>query len=146
VEEGFVLRWEDGYRLKLKTAEYLRLHKVLTGVSARTIWQALKNGDNLEAWKENVPDEFADFITQTQTSLQAEFDMKAAAAQRLFNRIMEGFTGFAFPTRAEFAREATKYECRDILFLMFDERPWSDRIWQRIYPPAESPVFKKEAD
>jgi RNA ligase len=124
--------------------EYLRLHKVLTGVSARTIWQALKNGDNISLWIENVPDEFAEFIKKTVQDLQSEFDRKSAAATRVYDSIMARFEGFAYPDRAQFAREATKYECRDILFLMFDERPWADRIWNRMYPAADSPSFKVE--
>jgi len=118
--------------------------KVLTGVSARTIWQAMKNGDNLASWMENVPDEFADFIRDTQTKLQAEFDHKADAVKRIFDRILASFEGFAYPTRKEFAIQAVKYDCRDVLFLMFDERDWADAIWKRIYPAADSPTFKKE--
>lgn len=143
--EGFVVHWpKENFRLKVKLDEYLRLHKILTGVSARTIWQALKNGDNIDAWIENVPDEFADFIERTVKALNEEFYRKSSAAQRVYDGIMERFEGFAYPDRKQFAMEATKYACRDILFLMFDERPWADRIWTRIYPPADTPTFKVE--
>ena len=39
--EGWVIRFETtGIRAKIKFAEYIRLHKVLTGINARDIWQA----------------------------------------------------------------------------------------------------------
>lgn len=39
--EGWVIRYETtGIRAKIKFAEYIRLHKVLTGINARDIWQA----------------------------------------------------------------------------------------------------------
>lgn len=39
--EGWVIRFqESGIRAKIKFAEYVRLHKVLTGINARDIWQA----------------------------------------------------------------------------------------------------------
>jgi RNA ligase len=38
-EEGFVLHWGNGLRLKIKFAEYVRLHRILTGVSNKDIWR-----------------------------------------------------------------------------------------------------------
>ena len=141
--EGFVVYWpEENFRLKVKLDEYLRLHKVLTGVSARTIWQALKNGDSLEAWIENVPDEFAEFIRATSRELTTKFDEIAIKVKRDYATIMASFNGFAYPDRKQFAMEALKYKDKDILFLMFDERDWHDRVWKQVYPEAEAPAFK----
>lgn len=142
--EGYVVRWlENDYRLKVKLDEYLRLHKVLTGVNARTIWQALKNGDNVETWMEAIPDEFADYIRTTAAKLQEQFDRKETACQRIYDRIVAGFEGSAYPDRKQFAMEATKTTCPDIMFLMFDGRDCSGRIWQLCYPEADAP-FKME--
>ena len=33
--EGIVVRFDDGLRVKVKYEEYIRLHKLLTGVNAR---------------------------------------------------------------------------------------------------------------
>lgn len=38
--EGFVARFETGLRVKVKYDEYLRLHRLLTGVTERTIYEA----------------------------------------------------------------------------------------------------------
>lgn len=40
-EEGFVVRFESGMRAKVKHAEYVRLHRLLTGVTAKTIYKRL---------------------------------------------------------------------------------------------------------
>ncbi len=37
-KEGFVVRFKNGFRLKIKFSEYLRLHKIITGVSNIAIW------------------------------------------------------------------------------------------------------------
>lgn len=37
--EGFVLRYNNGLRVKAKHAEYVRLHKTLTGISERDVWR-----------------------------------------------------------------------------------------------------------
>lgn len=39
--EGYVIRFESGIRAKAKFAEYVRLHRLLTGVTERDIWRAL---------------------------------------------------------------------------------------------------------
>ncbi|MFD9467067.1 hypothetical protein [Streptomyces sp. NPDC060027] len=39
--EGYVIRWPGGLRAKAKLAEYVRLHKVLTGITERDIWRCL---------------------------------------------------------------------------------------------------------
>jgi len=36
-EEGFIFRWADGYRLKVKGSEYKRLHRLLSGITPREL-------------------------------------------------------------------------------------------------------------
>ena len=40
-EEGFVVRFSNGDRMKVKGEEYLRLHKIMTNVSTTAIWEML---------------------------------------------------------------------------------------------------------
>ncbi len=37
--EGFVVHFKSGLRVKLKYAEYIRLHRILTGVSNKDVWR-----------------------------------------------------------------------------------------------------------
>jgi len=41
-KEGFIVRFSNGFRTKLKFAEYCRLHSILTNVSSKTIWRTLR--------------------------------------------------------------------------------------------------------
>jgi RNA ligase len=43
--EGFVVRFKSGLRAKIKYAEYVRLHRILTGISERDIWRAVAFDD-----------------------------------------------------------------------------------------------------
>ncbi|EFC80085.1 T4 RnlA family RNA ligase [Parafrankia sp. EUN1f] len=38
-EEGYVVRFASGTRVKIKMADYVRLHRALTGTSARDVWR-----------------------------------------------------------------------------------------------------------
>jgi RNA ligase len=55
--EGFVLCWDDGYRLKVKGEKYKEKHRRLTGITARTIAEAWYDG-TLYAMLVDIPEEF----------------------------------------------------------------------------------------
>jgi hypothetical protein len=40
--EGFVVRFSNGERMKIKGEEYLRLHKIMTNLSTTGVWEVLK--------------------------------------------------------------------------------------------------------
>ena len=61
-EEGFVLVYENGFRVKVKFKEYVRLHSLLTNVTPKKIWENLMNGDPLEELIEAIPDESWNWI------------------------------------------------------------------------------------
>ena len=46
--EGYVVRFKNGFRMKIKGEEYVRLHKLLTNISSRDIWEHLKDNKSLE--------------------------------------------------------------------------------------------------
>jgi RNA ligase len=63
--EGFVVRFSNGDRMKIKGDEYVRLHRILTNISNRDIWEYLKDGKPLDEILDKVPDEFHDWVKQT---------------------------------------------------------------------------------
>ncbi|MFA4935792.1 MAG: T4 RnlA family RNA ligase [Candidatus Methanoperedens sp.] len=69
-QEGFVCRYSNGLRLKIKSEDYRRLHKILTGFSAKDVWDALRQGKTLEALLNVVPDEFYQWVKKTESELQ----------------------------------------------------------------------------
>ncbi len=56
--EGFVLRFQDGTRLKIKGDEYKRVHALISRCTPLAMWEAMEAGDNLEAIRDQLPDEF----------------------------------------------------------------------------------------
>ena len=62
--EGFVVRFASGYRLKVKGAEYLRVHRLVSRVTPLALWDAMAAGDDLDAIRREIPEEFyVDFDT-----------------------------------------------------------------------------------
>ena len=49
-KEGFVIRFKNGFRMKIKGDEYIRLHKIVTNISNRDIWEYLKKEWQQTLW------------------------------------------------------------------------------------------------
>ncbi len=65
-EEGFVVRFSNGLRLKIKGEEYKRIHRLISHVTPLALWNAMIAGDDLEDLRRQLPEEFwGDFDTIT---------------------------------------------------------------------------------
>ncbi len=56
-QEGFVIRFNSGVRLKVKGDEYVRIHRLISRVTPIAIWEALLHGDDLDQVKKDLPEE-----------------------------------------------------------------------------------------
>jgi RNA ligase len=56
--EGFVVRFENGRRLKMKGAEYRRIHALISRCTPIAMWEALAAGDDMQAIRRMLPEEF----------------------------------------------------------------------------------------
>lgn len=72
--EGFVIRFKNGFRMKIKGDEYVRLHRILTNISNRNIWEYLKDNKPLDEILEKVPDEFYDWVKKTVKDFEDRFE------------------------------------------------------------------------
>ena len=135
-KEGFVVRFLNGFRVKVKFTEYIRLHGILTNVSNLVVWEHLKNNYNFDELLDRVPDEFYDWLKRTVKILQCDFNEIERQALKEFVRIyhINGIAG-----RKEFAAEAVKYEHQSILFKMYDKRNYDEYIWKQIRPVYSKP-------
>jgi len=62
--EGFVVRFGNGLRLKVKGAEYRRIHALISHCTPLALWASMAAGDNLQVLRRDLPEEFwTDFDT-----------------------------------------------------------------------------------
>ncbi|MGW8366754.1 RNA ligase [Streptomyces wedmorensis] len=166
--EGFVLRFASGLRAKAKLTEYVRLHKVLTGVTERDIWRGhgiqrfaavpaarlasgigcavadveASGGKPLDALLEQVPDEFDAWVREVVARLEEEADRRERAVDEAYTRLAH-LAG----DRAAFARAAAGVPDRGLraaLFLRLDGRPTDLLVWRQIRPDATDPFTHDE--
>jgi len=126
--EGFVLRFSSGFRCKVKLAEYVRLHRLLTAITPRSVWEELKSGRGITEFIDRVPDEFMAWLRSVEAKIRSDFDaikMECAGAFRS-----------DFADRKSAAAYITQQKYPGILFKMLDGKDPSEQIWKLIYPPA----------
>ena len=135
--EGFVVRFSNGDRIKIKGEEYVRLHKIMTNFSTRNIWETLANGEDLMASLVDVPDEFHAKIRLYVDELITQFQTIEREYTWIFNTIVKGLENHNVPKekyRATFAQYALQYKHPSLLFTMLDKRDHGKIIWDLIYP------------
>jgi RNA ligase len=133
-KEGYVIRFKNGFRMKIKGEEYKRLHKILTGISSRDIWEYAKDGKPLNELLDKVPDEFYNWVTETLLKFMVQYSS------------IEDLCKFDFEeyktkteSKKEFALTVKHHLYSPILFAMFDGKSYSHIIWKLIYPEHTKP-------
>jgi RNA ligase len=148
-EEGYVIRFSGGMRMKIKGEEYVRLHRILTNFSTKDIWELLRNNEQLEPFLERVPDEFDDWVKRIMMNLRYSFHHIDERVGKMYDYFRYGKFNDRYPepTKKEFAEYVMTQpeELRPILFKMWDKAPYDDIIWKLLKPKYEKP-FKNETD
>ena len=136
--EGYVIRFSGGMRMKIKGDEYVRLHRILTNFSTKDIWELLKNGEPLEPFLDRVPDEFDAWVKEVVGDLQTRYDNILKDYRIIMDDIYDA-------DKKVFAERAKRYPHPSLLFALYDGKNESayDYVWKLLKPKYEKP-FKKD--
>ncbi len=142
--EGFILKWPNGFRLKYKLADYVRLHRIITRVQAKDIWECLSQNQNLDQFLDSVPDEFYHWVKDTRLKLETKYQEIETECQRVFATLGDVVPDYQ-ANRREVALYFQTQKYPGILFLMLDDRDYTQVIWKLIKPPYQLP-FRSDND
>lgn len=92
--EGFVVRFENGYRVKIKSDEYVRIHRIVSDITPLGVWRLLinKQGWDDTLFKQELPEEILADYENIRNILAAhceEIYNKALNAWRSIHKIPE---------------------------------------------------------
>ena len=137
--EGFVVKFRSGLgqpslRVKIKLAEYVRLHRILTGVSNVAIWEYLAAGNSLDELLDAVPDEFYAWVKQTKSQLENQFAAIETECRTCFQDYGDRKTNALY-------YQTQRYP--SVLFKMLDNQPYHHIIWKHIRPTFQK-AFKTD--
>jgi RNA ligase len=90
-KEGFVIHFlgESNLRLKAKFSDYVRLHRIITGITARRIWDCLRMQTNMKEITENVPEEFSTWVKSITKELGEKFASIMSQTKRDYKSVIE---------------------------------------------------------
>lgn len=133
--EGVVVRFpESGAMLKLKQADYMELHRIVTGLNARVVWEHALAGD-LMALLDALPDEFrawaVDLARDLSTTAAEIAEQVDLAHDEILTRLPDGWT------RKDYAIEAVKHPHKALLFLVLDGKSTREHIWKGLRPSGD---------
>lgn len=134
--EGVVVRLLGSDTLvKIKQDDYVSLHKLVTGLNARAVWERLGAGELVEDICAALPDEFHAWVKEIAAELELAMFTTLNGAMAEHNRILrelpEDFT------RKDYAERAVTSPYRPWLFNLLDDKDPSEAIWRTLRPSAE---------
>lgn len=142
--EGFVIRFDTGLRVKAKYEEYCRLHKLVTGVSSKKIWEILRGGGSFEEILSMVPDEFYDWVTKVKNELEEKYksiDIRVLLACEQLDKIQDIEDLDKKEIRKRQASVILEHykPLASAIFSSLDGRDYKDIIWKMVEPKYEQP-------
>lgn len=139
--EGFVLIWPNpegpSHRAKIKFAQYIHLHAVLSRISNVSVWEALRD-NTLPALLEIVPDEIYDKVRETADELIRQ-------SNNLHTDVMGAmYSARSFEGRKAQAEWILKQPHSSLIFAALDGKDIWPKVWATIKPERdESWTFLK---
>ncbi len=141
--EGFVVRFSNGERIKIKGEEYLKLHKVMTNISTTSIWEQLSEGKDIVELVSLLPDEFYKKVKQYADNMGYNFYRISEYCGKAHDYYRFGKYGDSHPEPTkkefvEFVRENIQPVFHPVMFAIWDGKPYDKIIWNIL-----KPEFKK---
>lgn len=142
--EGYVFTWSNGLKVKFKQITYCQLHKIITALNPKAIWELLRDGKDqtIIDWlvDERMPIEFKTWLNKWDDQLIGDFNKIERAAKEIFkNRpVTENRKEIAL-----YFLYGNNKEYSSLLFALLDGKAISPIIWKLLEPKAAD-VFRAE--
>ena len=138
-QEGLVVHYvAANERIKIKQADYVALHKLVTGMNERVVWEHVGAGLPLADLIAPLPDEFHGWVRGVADRLTRQLELVVDQAERAHAAILAelaelGEEGDGW-TRRDYAARAARSPLRAWLFLLLDGKDPRPKIWRTLRP------------
>ncbi|MGV8131893.1 MAG: T4 RnlA family RNA ligase [Candidatus Pacearchaeota archaeon] len=129
--EGFVIKFSNNYRVKIKFDEYVHLHRIMTNLSEKDIFEMVRTHQDFNSVLQNVPDELFDSIKAQETKYLEQVEQTREQAQTEFANLKLSLG--ENHTRKDFALAAIKSDYKGLLFLLLDNKDIEEAVWDKVY-------------
>lgn len=136
-QEGFVARFSNGLRVKVKYTHYILIHQIVTLWSSKKIWDVIAKGEEPDL--STLPEEFKIWFDQNKTKMHDD----ARKIQRELDVIFDKTP--IFSARQEYAKYYSQWpEYGKMLMHMLDGIDCKWDIWQLVRPKQAESFFKNQ--
>lgn len=153
-EEGYVLNYEvpgkSPVKAKVKMADYVRLHRVVTGMNARSVWERLKANDDMKIFETGYPKPFVMWLNLWIIKLRLDFKNIIDDACDLFQK---GPTQEPAESPRDFRKRCAAYvtsqprqDLKGLYFMMLDGKSITEATWDLIEPAGNDKTFREEGE
>jgi RNA ligase len=144
--EGYVIRFSNGFRVKMKFEEYVRLHRIVTQVSSISIWDMLRKGESLDAIIDHVPDEFYQWVKEIIHEMTFKREEILSRVRAEYQVIMTQLG--SDPSRKSIAIAFSDSQYRSYLFGMLDDKNEvvEALAWKQVKPEHSTPFKSSFTD
>lgn len=133
--EGWVLRWPGGFRVKVKTQEYLLLHKALSGFGPKQVYEAvltdLQQAGTWERYLTGLPEEIRPDAERYYDTMMIAIEQRQQRLEGLYKALepllKAGRREFAIAVQREAPREDWS-----VLFALADAKPFGLMLWKQL--------------
>lgn len=129
--EGYVLRYSTQpypLRIKIKFADYLRLHRMTFSLNSKVIWETLRDGKDPMEHLEGLPDDAFRWIMDTISDLRMNYSFILKHCRYVFADKPEG----SRKDMALYFKDNCNYP--NICFSMLDGKDYGKEIWKVLEP------------
>lgn len=132
-----VRRLDQNHIVKIKQEEYVRLHKIVTGLSERSVWQHMLEDRPLNDLLDTLPDELHDWTRNVWSDLGTRADEIESSARAAHEEIFDTFGG-PFERR-DYAEQAKRRgPLTPLLFQILDGRDPRTSIIKGLKPAGDT--------
>lgn len=86
-QEGFVVRFDNGFRVKIKGDEYCRIHKIISHLSPLSLWEVMNTEGKVDSFYiQQIPEEYREEFEPIVSRLENQYYQ---VNEEVFNDIMK---------------------------------------------------------
>jgi RNA ligase len=152
--EGVVLTYPStGLKIKIKIPDYVRLHKILTGLNIRSVWELMRDGkeETINEWLTDprMPETFKTWVKGVWLSLTEQYETIYNEVNLIYvNRpTLDQFMPYK-ESRKKMAEYFTQEKYRQysgLLFGLLDNKNIETMIWKMI-EPSGNVVYRADGE
>jgi RNA ligase len=135
--EGWVVWLSNTKAVKIKQADYIELHRMVSNLSEKEVWRQLRAGTYAK-YVEQLPDELYKLAEGWADDLRREFTriyVMAKAQHSLVSNLQSvGGEAYSRKDQAFHLKQNVKPELHGLVFSLLDGKDISDSIWRTLEP------------